>query len=127
MTEGWVLGGVGLPEFEKSRLQQLKTLDALNVAKWRDLAMYYKRTGQLDKCEIALLGARYSNIGDKDLMREWLGVYTLNRGHLKNKEDLLKSANMINEGLFELISDHERVLNEVQHLVFALEKPEERA
>lgn len=124
---GFVLSGVGLAEDEKTMLQNLKTVDSLNKEKWIKLARYYKKTGQLDKCEIAYLGARYSDVQDKDLMREWLGVYTLNRGQKKNKEELLQSANIVNEALFDVVKDNERVLNEVVHLVFALESPETRA
>lgn len=124
---GWVLSGVGLSVDEKKMLQNLKTVDGLNKEKWIQLARFYKQTGRLDKCEIAYLGARYADVSDRDLMREWLAVYTLNRGQKKNKDELLTSANIINDALFDVVQDNERVLNEVQHLVFALEKPEERA
>jgi len=127
IQEGWTLNGAGLDSTEVTILQSLKTVDGLNKQKWLALAAYYKRSGKLNKCEIAYLGARYTDISDKDLMREWLAVYTLNRGGIKSKEALLKSANMINEGLFEVVTSDARVLHEVQHLIFALEKPEERA
>jgi len=126
MSQGWTLTGADLSSFERIALQELKTVSSLNKDKWISLARHYKRIGQLDKCEIAYLGARYADINDKDLMREWLAVYTLNRGAASSKEDLLASANMINRGLFDVVADPLRVLNEVQHLLFALENPAAR-
>lgn len=116
-----------MPPLELRLLQELKTVASLNKHKWLDLARYYKRTGRLDKCEIAYLGARYGDYNDRDLMREWLAVYTLNRGGVKSKEDLLTSANMINQGLSDVVANPVRVLEEIQHLLFALEQPETRA
>ena len=34
---------------------------------------------------------------------------------------------MINEGLADVVANPARILEEVQHLIFALEKPETRA
>ena len=129
MSLGWTLNGAGLNESELKLLQELKTVSSLNRDKWLTLARHYKREGRLDKCEIAYLGARYSDYQDRDLMREWLAVYTLNRASTekKSRDELLKSANMINEGLADVVANPARILEEVQHLIFALEKPETRA
>jgi len=120
-TQGWVLTGAGMAFEEKATLQDLKTVSTLNKDKWLSLGQFYKVNGQTDKCEICYLAARYCDVQDKDLMREWLAVYTLNRAEEKSKEQLLATANMINEALFEVVASDERVMNEMQHLLFALE------
>lgn len=120
-TQGWVLTGAGMSFEEKGLIQDLKTVSTLNKEKWLTLGRFYKLRGTTDKCEICYLAARYCDVNDRELMREWLAVYTLNRAEEKSKEELLATANMINEALFDVIQSDERVMNEMQHLLFALE------
>jgi hypothetical protein len=124
MSDGWILSGKNLTYDEQAALQALKTVSTFNKDKWLDLARHYKQVGSLDKCEIAYLAARYCDIKDRDLMREWLAVYTLNRAEEKTRGELLDSANIINEALFDVVKSDERTLNEIQHLIFAIQNAE---
>lgn len=128
MSDGWVLNDHGMHFDVTKSIQDLKTLGILNKDKWLFLARHFKKAGQLERCEICYVGARYCDVKDKDLMREWLAVYTLNRGiegHSKNQ--LLDAANVVNEGMFDVVNaGNERLLQELQHVLFILEKPDER-
>ena len=53
-------------------------------------------------------------------MREWLAVYTLNRSEERTKGRILEEANMINEAMFEVRLDTQRLLHEVQHLLWMI-------
>lgn len=126
---GWVFNDQGMHFDVRRAILDLKTVGLLNFEKWLYLARHFKKTGELTKCEICYVGARYCKIEDKELMKEWLAVYTLNRGaEGMTKEDLLKAANTVNQGLFDVVNESdERIMQELQHVLFILEKPEERA
>jgi hypothetical protein len=126
MSGGWVINAEGISFSTKRAMQELKTVSTLNKDKWIELARHFKVTSDFTSAEIAFVGARYCDFLDKDLMREWLAMYTLNRSAEKAKGEILKQANLINQGLQDVIEDPERTLEELQNLLFTLENPRER-
>lgn len=101
-------------------IADLKAVGSFNKEKWVKLARLLKKQGMFEKAETAYVAARYCDIEDRDLMREWLAVYTLNRAEERTKGRILEEANMINEAMFEVRLDTQRLLHEVQHLLWMI-------
>jgi len=124
--EGWTKGNTE-NEDEESILNSLKSISVTNKDRWIQLARHYKKRRQFGEAECAFLGARYCSADDLELMREWLGVYTLNRADSMPKSDILENANMVQECIFDIRRDPIRLASELQHVLFILDNPKQRA
>ena len=125
MTEGWVR----TKRFTNQEIDDLVSdmkIAAYNKEKWIKLARLFKKEGMFVNAEMAYVGARYCDLDCRELMREWLALYTLNRREFKSKEEILENANLVNEGMAEVMVDIKRLLHELQHLLWMLENTGEQ-
>lgn len=119
---GWTALRNVLDWDEDTLTRKLKTTATLDASTWSRLGRYYLRTNQVDKAEIAFLGARYCDYSNKDLMREWLGVFSfLRTGEGNSEKEVLALANRINEGLLVVVNEPTRQISELQHLLTLLD------
>lgn len=107
------------PEIENI-VADLKSVGSFNKDKWIKLSRLLKKQGSFEKAETAYVAARYCDMEDRDLMREWLAVYTFNRAEEKTKGAILRDANIIDEGMLEVRLDTSRLLHEIQHLLWMI-------
>ena len=116
MDSGWVK----TQEFSDPDIDSLvvKLKSIFDKDRWIDLARRLKKSGMMEKAEIAYVGSRYTDMDDRDLMREWLALYTNNRISDKPKQRILEEANMIEEGMRDVIVDTARLLDELHHLLW---------
>jgi len=96
----------------------LKSTSIFDKDRWVDLARRLKKSGMMEKAEIAYVGSRYTDMDDRDLMREWLAIYTRNRIDDKSKSRILEEANMIEEGMRDVLVDTARLLDELHHVLW---------
>jgi len=96
----------------------LKSTSIFDKDRWVDLARRLKKSGMMEKAEIAYVGSRYTDMDDRDLMREWLAIYTRNRIDDKSKSRILEEANMIEEGMRDVLVDTDRLLDELHHVLW---------
>lgn len=116
-----------IDEDEELLMNSLKSISIMNKDQWIKLARHYKEKKRFMEAECAFLGARYCSFDDNNLMREWLGVYTVNRADSMSKSDILDNANLVQDCLSEIRKDPVRLADELQHVLFILDKPEQRA
>jgi len=101
-----------------SLIVTLKSTSIFDKDRWVDLARRLKKSGMMEKAEIAYVGSRYTDMDDRDLMREWLAIYTRNRIADKSKSRILEEANMIEEGMRDVLVDTARLLDELHHVLW---------
>lgn len=116
----WIQSGIG--DFEVDQiLKKLKTISTLDPKLWHRLATEFKRRQWMDLAEYALIGARYCDFSSKELMEEWLGVFTFNRWNTNTPEEILKNANICDGGMCDVANHPGRQLEELQSLLFQIE------
>lgn len=107
-------------------LKKLKTTATFDSKTWWRLAMNYKRRGLFELCEAALLGARYNDYNNEEVLLEWLGCFQLNRAHALSRQDMHVDASRINRALADVINSPTRLLEELNHILFEIDRPAER-
>lgn len=122
---GWVSRRRSLSDEEDRIIMNLKTISTMSCSAWLALARLYKYRQDFVRAEICYIGARYCDYTDDELMREWLGVVCINRATTMTQEELLYESNILNQGMADCLNGPpERVLKELQSLLFALEREE---
>ena len=118
MDSGWVKTQEFSDPDIDSLVVKLKSTSIFDKDRWIDLARRLKKSGMMEKAEIAYVGSRYTDMDDRDLMREWRALYTNNRISDKPKQRILEEVNMIEEGMRDVIVDTARLLDELHHLLW---------
>lgn len=124
---GWTFRGKAKTEWERNRLAELKTTATLSKEKWIELARMYKGRGPLEfpRAEVAYMGARVCDVVDRDLMREWLAMFQMNRPNQYTEQEMLHEANLANQSLIDVVNGgHARIIRELQHWLWVLDAPE---
>ena len=103
------------------QLRNLKTVATLSPDAWLRLAKTFKDRQRMEQCEMALIGARYCDFSNRDIMEEWLAVFTFNRWSKSDPKSILREANTCDAGLCDVANHEGRRLEELQALLFNLE------
>lgn len=121
----WVQQGTGEHELDH-QLRNLKTVSTLDPAAWVRLARWYKLHERMEESEIAYIGARYCDFSNRELMEEWLAVFSFNRWGMRSANEIVGEANRCDGGMCDVANHEGRRLEELQNLLFALDKPKAR-